>query len=98
MQFMDKKLISLIATIILIIGALLGLVDLTDITGSRSKSDVYDLSGSTSHFYKGMPKLTGPRIPLSRGKTTTIIRKAYALEHSANWKTSAWVCEHLTAK
>jgi len=94
---MDKKLISLIATIIVIILAALGVVELPDITGPRSKSEVYELSGSTSHFYKGKPTLTGPRIPISRGETKTIIRKGYALEHSANWKTSAWVCQHLTA-
>ena len=95
---MEKKIISIIATIILIIGALLGVIELPDITNPRSKDDVYGFSGSDSHFYKGMPKLTGPRIPISRGETKVIVRKAYALEHSANWKTAAWVCQHLTAK
>ena len=95
---MDKKLASLFTAIILVILAALGWIELPDITGSKSKDDVYELSGSESHFFKGMPKLTGPRIPLGRAKTTTIVRKAYALEHSANWKTAAWVCEHITAK
>lgn len=95
---MEKKLVSALITIVLIILAALGWIKLPSINDPRSKNDVYELSGSESHFFKGMPKLTGPRIPLSRGKTTTIVRKAYALEHSANWKTSVWVCEHLTAK
>ena len=65
---------------------------------SGSKDKVYELSGSTSHFFKGRPKLTAPKIEIQRGETQTINRNAFSLEHSSNWKTAVWVCELLTAK